>query len=161
MLENAIYVSPKISAVRYPKGNGFKKIEEFEYTGNDFDFYGDENADFLVVTYGRIFSNAYFATKETNKNICVLKLNVIKPVNVSCVEKSLKFKKIIFFEESLKSGGVAEKFSTLLINLGYKGEYKINALNDEFVKHATIDEQLSQYNLDIIGMKKVIEKFFN
>ena len=160
MLENAIYVSPKISAVRYPKGNGFKKIEEFEYTGNDFDFYGDENSDFLVITYGRIFSNAYFATKEVNKDICLLKLNIIKPIDILCVKKSINFKKIIFFEESLKSGGVAEKFSTLLINLGYKGEYKINAVNDEFVKHATIDEQLNQYNLDIIGMKKVIEKFF-
>ena len=160
MLENAIYVSPKISAVRYPKGNGFKKIEEFKYTGNNFDFYGDENSDFLVITYGRIFSNAYFATKEVNKDICLLKLNIIKPIDILCVKKSINFKKIIFFEESLKSGGIAEKFSTLLINLGYKGEYKINAVNDEFVKHATIDEQLNQYNLDIIGMKKVIEKFF-
>lgn len=160
MLENAIYVSPKISAVRYPKGNGFKKIEEFKYTGNNFDFYGDENSDFLVITYGRIFSNAYFATKEVNKDICLLKLNIIKPIDILCVKKSINFKKIIFFEESLKSGGVAEKFSTLLINLGYKGEYKINAVNDEFVKHATIDEQLKQYNLDVMGMKKVIEKFF-
>ena len=160
MFENAIYTSPKVAAVRYPKGNGFKKIEEFKYTGNDFDFYGDENADFLVVTYGRIFSNAYFATKETNKNICVLKLNIIKPIDILCVKKSINFKKIIFFEESLKSGGIAEKFSTMLINCGYKGEYKINAVNDEFVKHATIDEQLKQYNLDVMGMKKVIEKFF-
>ena len=48
----------------------------------------------------------------------------------------------------------------MLINCGYKGEYKINAINDEFVKHATIDEQLKQYNLDVMGMKKVIEKFF-
>ena len=113
-----------------------------------------------MVTYGRIFSNAYFATKETNKNICVLKLNIIKPIDILCVKKSINFKKIIFFEESLKSGGIAEKFSTMLINCGYKGEYKINAINDEFVKHATIDEQLRQYNLDVMGMKKVIEKFF-
>lgn len=155
MLNSALFTCQKSAVVRYPRGGEFKKPEEFLYTGNDFDFYGDENADVLLITYGRIFSNAYFASQklcEQGISTCVLKLNVIKPLPLKAVLKSMNFKKIIFFEEGIKSGGVSQKYGCMLSESNYKGIYKIVAVRDEFVEHASVTNQLKKYKLDETGM---------
>lgn len=164
MLGNAAYVSHSVAAVRYPRGGEFTKPKGFKYTGNDFDFYGDKNADTLIVTYGRLFSNACLAS-ETLKNsgisTCVLKLNIIKPLDFNAVKLSLKFKNIMFFEESVKSGGVAEKFGAELARQNFKGTYIIKAINDEFVPHGTVKSQFEKYSFDVSGMTNVIKEDFN
>lgn len=157
MLGNAIFVSQRLSVVRYPRGSEFEKPMEFAYTGNNYDFYGNKNSEILVVTYGRIFSNAYFASKKF-KSVCVLKLNVIYPIDLLAVKESLKFKHIIFFEESMLSGGIGEKFGLCLAQENYRGNYLIKAINDEFVTHAPVDSQLRRYNFDIDGMESEISK---
>lgn len=150
----------KISVVRYPRGGEFFKPADFKCSNNDFEFYGDKNVDILIVTYGRIFSEAYICQEDLKKigiNICILKLNVIKPINPEVVKLSADFKNIFFFEESVKSGGVAEKFGSLLLeNTNFKGIYKIQAIPNKFVTHAPVREQLKQFNLDSEIMKKVI-----
>ena len=159
MLGNAIFVSQRLSAVRYPRGSEFEKPMEFVYTGNNYDFYGNKNAKILIVTYGRIFSNVYFASKKF-ESICVLKLNVIYPIDIVAVKESLNFKHIIFFEESMLSGGIGEKFGSCLVQEDYQGSYLIKAINDEFVTHATVDSQLKKYNFDIDGIKSEISKLY-
>ncbi len=160
MLNSAAFTYLQPSAIRYPKGMEFFKPVNFKYTGNNFDFYGDKNSDTLIVTYGRLFSNAYAAyekLKEKDRPISVLKLNIIKPIDIQSVKESLNFKNIIFFEEGVKSGGIAEKFGSLLINEHYNGKYKVCAINDEFVPHATIDSQFKRYSFDVDGMIEIVK----
>ncbi len=155
MLGNAAFVSRGVAAVRYPRGEELQKPKNFKYTGNNFDFYNDKNADTLIVTYGRLFSNAFLASEISKDNgiaTCILKLNVIKPLDFKAVESSLKFKNIIFFEESTKSGGIAEKFGSDLVQRNYKGNYKIKAIDDKFVPHGTTESQFRQFSFDVSGM---------
>lgn len=155
MLGSALFISQNLAAIRYPRGSELNKPLEFNYTGNNYDFYGDINSETLIVSYGRIFSNAYFASKEL-ESTCVLKLNVVYPIDMSAVEKSLNFKRIVFFEESILSGGIGEKFGSCLALKNYKGDYSIKAINGEFVPHATVESQLKRYGLDASGMINVL-----
>ncbi len=164
MLGNAAFVSRGVSAVRYPKGGEFKKPQDFKYTGNDFDFYGDKSSDMLIVTYGRLFSNVYLASeilKNSSISVCILKLNVIKPLDFQAVNSSLKFKNTVFFEESIKSGGAAEKFGAELIQRKYKGSYIIKAIDGKFVPHGTVDSQFKKFSFDVAGMVDTIKKILN
>ena len=73
----------------------------------------------------------------------------------------MKSNKVFFFEEGIKSGGVGEKLGSMLLENGYKGEYIINAVNDEFVPHASVARLMKKYNLDAYGMAQVIERSGN
>ena len=150
----------KISVVRYPRGGEFFKPTDFKCSNNDFDLYGDKNSNILIITYGRIFSEACICQENFKKigiNVCILKLNVIKPINPEALSLSANFKNIFFFEESIKSGGVAEKFGSLILeNTHFRGKYNIQAIPDKFVAHTSIREQLKRFSLDSEGMIKVI-----
>lgn len=143
--------SKGISVIRYPKGTEGYKPEKFKYTGNDFDFYGYKKANILVVSYGRIFSSVMAASERmasVGKNLCVLKMNVIKPLNKELVSEAMKFDKIIFFEESAKSGSVSEKFGDMLIENGFSGKYESVTAGDKFMSHASVKSQLKKSHLN-------------
>ena len=164
MLDSALFTCRKSAAVRYPRGGEFKKPDGFSYTGNAFDFYGDKDADILLVTYGRIFSNAYFAAQKlANLGIsaCILKLNVIKPIEIEVAQKSLSFKNIVFFEEGIEAGGVAQEFGLMLSQKKYRGNYKVVAVPNEFVDHAPVDRQLKKYKLDTQSMISEAVRFYS
>ena len=140
-----------VSVIRYPKGSEGYKPDCFQYTGNDFDFYGDVNSNSLLITYGRIFSNVTEANermRSIGKGSCVLKLNVIKPLNNELISEVMKFNKIIFFEESVKSGSISEKLGDLLIENGFGGRYESVTAEDDFMSHATMNSQLKKSHLD-------------
>ena len=54
----SIYHQNGLVAVRYPRGAQRELPSETEEDFNDFEVYGDKNADTIFVTYGRIFSDA-------------------------------------------------------------------------------------------------------
>ncbi len=163
MLDSAMFTCRKSAAIRYPRGGESKKPDNFSYTGNSFDFYGDKDADVLLITYGRIFSNAYFASQklaESGISASVLKLNIIKPIEKEAVMKSLRFKNIVFFEEGIEVGGIAQEFGFMLSQEKYEGNYKVVAVPNEFVEHASVESQLKKYKLDVNGMvSEVLELY--
>lgn len=134
----------ELCAIRYPRGCENKNFE-VDFSGN-FTKLGT-NGKKLIITYGRIFSNAYEAYLKSKK-FDVIKLNKIFPIEQSLVETVIKYKKIHFFEEGIKSGGIAEHIGNLLLENGFKGEYKITAIGGEFVPAGTVIETLKSYGLD-------------
>ena len=57
----------------------------------------------------------------------------------------MRASKIFFFEEGVRSGGVGEKLASALLENGYKGDYSLTAVDDEFVKQATIAQLYEEY----------------
>ena len=126
-----------------------------------FDLYGHVWADTVIVTYGRIFSEAAKAAKILLKNnikVKILKLNRIKPIDEAAVEAVLGAKHIYFYEEGVRSGGIAEKFAATLLLKGYKGTYDITAIEDCFVKQAKVPDLIKEYKLDC---DSIVEKISN
>ena len=161
MLKAAVNEKTGLIAIRYPRGSEFKKPEDYLYTGKDYDFYGNINSKNLVITYGRIFSNVCAARENViseNIDFCILKLNVINPIEQKIIDVIKNFENIIFFEESEILGSVSEFVGSSLLNSGYKGKYSVQAINQGFVRHCSSNQQLELFSLDVKGMEKIIKE---
>lgn len=148
-------------AIRYPRGGESKAIHKLDFKNNEYAVYGNIDAETAIVTYGRISAEAVIAVDrlaEKGEKVALICLNKIKPIPVGVLDIIKTKKHIFFFEESFKSGGVGEKLALVLLESGFKGEYHLTAIEDEFVSQATVDELLEQYGLDANGMIKTLEK---
>lgn len=156
---HAVYKDSNVVAIRYPRGAECELPADFKPTYDVFDIYGDENADVTIVTYGRIFGNACKARnklKKEGKNVRVVKLNRIKPLD-SCIIEILKNDKhIFFFEEGIQNGGVGEKLALRLLEAGYKGGYKLTAVDYCFVEHGSVEATIRNNQLDTQSMVETV-----
>ncbi len=140
-------------AIRYPRGKEFSS-DVFKFTNNDFDVFTKESST-AIVTFGRL---SYFALEVSDeKMVDFVKLNKLCPFNNDLLNKLSCYKKLFFFEEGIKSGGISEQISCALYENGFEGEIKINAIDNCFVTCATVESQLKKHNLDknaMLGVTK-------
>lgn len=134
-------------AVRYPRGCE-KDCGDFDFT-DDFTLVKG-NSEKVIVTYGRLFSEALTCKAETDVNI--IKLNKIYPLSEELIDTLKKFKSIAVFEETVKSGGVGEHLSAMLLETGFNGEFKINAVDNRFVPQGETSSILNKLGLDSEAM---------
>lgn len=157
-LMSALFDCKGLAAVRYPRGGEGKRPDD--YTENlNYDIYGDKNADTLLVTYGRLFSeavSAYETLKERGKNICILKLCRIKPIDPEAVRFAKDFKTIRFFEEGMRSGSVADAMRAMLDAHSYGGSFRVTAVDDVYVQHASVKSSLKALGLDAQSMTEAL-----
>ena len=159
-LNTAIYGCESLVAVRYPRGCESEKPADMKTSSMNFDIYGDRNSKKLLITYGRLFSNAvkaYEKLKASGESVCILKLCRIKPIDHKAIKFAKDFEKIHFFEEGILAGGIGETFDYELTKIGYNGIYKITAIEDKFVPHATVANSLMHQKLDADSMYEIIK----
>ncbi len=160
-LATAVYICDNLAVVRYPRGGELYKPDDFGEESIAFNIYGNENSKNLIITYGRLFSYACKAKETLEKmgiDVCILKLCKIKPLDESAVNFASGFERVWFFEEGIKSGGIARNFSDLLFLTEFNGSYHIKAINDKFVKQMSVSQALSELELDNDGMVKTISE---
>lgn len=156
---NAFYRDKDVVAVRYPRGGELNIPNDFEPSLGAYDIYL-KPCENLIVTYGRIFGEVCEAAKKLKEKgieTFVLKLNRIRPIDDGAINAALSAKRIFFFEEGVRSGGIGEKLAATLLQNGYKGEYSLTAIEDCFVKQATVPQLLKQYSLDSESIAQKIE----
>lgn len=157
----AFYHEESVVAVRMFKGAEPLLPDDFVPSFEDFDIYGDIDADTAIVTYGRIFAEAASACNNLKKNgfnVKVIKLNKIKPVPVDAVKSVLDCKNVFFFEEGEKSGGCGEIFNMMLTENNFCGRYNLRAVDDRFVCHATTEILLHKFGLDCESITEYIQE---
>lgn len=157
-LRMALYDSPGVAAVRYPRGGQLFHPFDFQPCGCPFDEYGDSNAKITIVTYGRLFSFACLAMsrlKEHSVGVNIIKLNRIRPIDEEAVRLAAAAEHIFFFEEGIAQGGVGEHFDYLLSQSEFHGKFHLRAITG-FVAQATMAETLDLLGLDDSGMYKMI-----
>lgn len=162
-INNAVNADEAAVAVRYPRGGQADNISVLQYDCVEFSTYGDKNAETCIVTYGRVTSQAIKAVDELsakNINALLISLNRIKPLPENAVDIMYTMKKVFFFEEGIRSGGIGEKTGFRLLERGYKGAFSLTAVNDRFVSQATVGELLHEYGLDAEGIVKKISEDF-
>lgn len=158
-MENATASNSGPIAIRYPRGCEPYRPEDFLPTKKHYQIYGNSKTDILIVTYGKIFSNACKALeilKNKGVGVCILKLNRIKPIPDKALNTALEYKNIFFFEEGMATGGVGEHFFNEISKRGYSGKYTLTAIDDIYVKHAKVDSLLEKLRLDTKGMTNTI-----
>lgn len=160
-LKAAVNDCSGLTAVRYPRGGEPFRPEDYTEGNLNFSIYGNPNASRLIVTYGRIFSEACKAKdmlSSEGKETCILKLCRIKPIDPDAVRFASGFRRVYFFEEGMRSGGVGESFESDLVKLGYTGTYRITAIEDMFIPHSKDTIALHALKLDAEGMYSIVRK---
>lgn len=147
MLYESIYKTDGASAIRYPRGNERYMPENYEYNHQSYSVFGDKSADNCIVTYGRLFSECCQAYENLD-NTFLVKLNKIKPIDESVINELKLCKDIYFYEEGIRSGGIGETFASILLENNIKAEFHHIAVNDEFIRQASVDSQLKHYKMD-------------
>ncbi|QAT49721.1 1-deoxy-D-xylulose-5-phosphate synthase [Caproiciproducens sp. NJN-50] len=157
-LHQALYDCDGLAAVRYPRGEQLFRPFDFHGSREAFDLYGEESADIVLVTYGRLFSNACQALtylREKGLNIRILKLNRIFPIDPEAIRCVLNARTIFFFEEGIAQGGIGECFAYLLSQASFAGKFYLRAING-FVMHETMAQALAQLGLSAGGIAELI-----
>ena len=158
---NALYHCDGPCVIRYPRGSQPRVPEGYECSGKAFDVFGDENAELAIVTYGRIFGEAYSAyekLKADGINVKILKLNIVVPVPEESMKAIRGVKKVFMFEEGVKSGGVGESFASVMLENRLDPEFYLTAFPDCFVKQGKTESVFRQYKLDCDGMVETVKE---
>ncbi len=149
-MDKAVYHTDAVAVVRYPRGSELYLPKDYKFNKQPYTIYGDKNADVLIITYGREFSQACLAREKLKDNgisVCILKLNTIKPFSTDAVNTALGFGRCYFFEEAVKSGGIGESFGFELYQSGFKGKYVLTAI-DSVVYQSKTESALHKFGLD-------------
>ncbi len=152
MLKKRLSNPKGVAAIRYPRGAEAGVLPNADYNADDFSVFGEGKT--AIVTYGTLIFEAFKAQKELqNKeiNVAIVKLSVLSPCSSDFVDYLMKFDNILFFEEGIERGSVAETTASKLLKNDFSGKFKIFAVND-FVKQSSVTEQIKQYKLDCDSM---------
>lgn len=149
-LFRALYHEDGVVAIRYPKGAPAVIPEGYTPSAENYDIFGDSNAEVAVITYGRVFSSCASAHENLRDKykVKLIKLNRIKPVDPGAVDAAAGCKCVIFYEESEKTGSIGETFEYMLAERGYKGGFTIHAVDDKYVHHSTAKLLLKEFGFD-------------
>ncbi|MBQ7784223.1 MAG: 1-deoxy-D-xylulose-5-phosphate synthase [Oscillospiraceae bacterium] len=154
-MRRAIYNTPAIAAVRYPRGAMTQGYHMKADIGGNF-CYENRGGSRLAVGYGRTAVNILRGMEMTPEiSADVLKLIRIFPIERDVTDICMKYDRIDIFEESLMSGGIGEHLSAMLTAAGYKGDIRIHAIHG-FVKQAKTDSVLSRFGLDPQGIARTL-----
>ncbi|MBQ8495949.1 MAG: 1-deoxy-D-xylulose-5-phosphate synthase [Clostridia bacterium] len=131
------FASNKITIIRYPKGSYSKypTAHRMIFMGNELAYSENiEAAETVMITFGRLTKTAHEAISLLGRNIGLLKLIQLFPLDIEAIKNLLKnAKNIYFLEEGYRSGGVSEK---LAVHLQDKN-IKIHAI-ESFVEHGSL-----------------------
>lgn len=160
-INQAVNNEKGLTAVRYPRGSEPLRPDDFTHNGINFSVYGNPNASRLIVTYGRLFAEACKAKEMLStigKEVCILKLCRIKPIDPEAIRFAACFRRVHFFEEGMRSGGVGETFESELVKARFDGSYAITAIEDMFIPHSKDSVALHALKLDAEGMFDTLRK---
>jgi 1-deoxy-D-xylulose-5-phosphate synthase len=160
-LHTALYDHSDVVAVRYPRGCEAAMPEGYAGESVNYDILGDREAAVLIVTYGRLFTEADKAARmlaQDGIKTCILKLCRIKPIDTEAIRFAQGFRTIVFFEEGMLSGSVAERLRYALDDLGWRGDYTAAAIDEQYITHAPVQSSLKRLGLDAASMAQKIRE---
>lgn len=154
-IKKAIVKETGVVAVRYPKGSDHSSYPLTDDCYNDYCLFETEKTDNLIITYGRLFNEAYAAKNklaEQSVNVDVLKLNKLTQLSDGLVNIIKRYKNVYFFEEGMLHGGIGETLQNRVYSNGFNGHYEITAIDNKFVEQSTIGRALQLNGLDCQSM---------
>ena len=157
-MEQALYHSDGVCGVRYPRGGENAELAALCQPQNWQLLNEQPNKRNLIVTYGRISSEVLTAAKTLNA--AVLKLTKIFPVEEEILTELKQYQRVLFVEEGIKTGGLAQYVGAELLERKYSGEYRIRAVENRFVPHASPAEATALCRLDSMSLINDYQEFF-
>ena len=137
--------------IRYPRD--YVKKEKIENINLPFGTWltklDSKKKDTLIISVGPNTNKLVDLVKERKLDYKVALAAYITPLDEKFLKEHLGFKRIVIYDSYATMGGFVNHVIDKLIELGYQGEIKPFAIPNEFVSQATINEQLTRFNLTI------------
>jgi len=151
-------------AVRWPKNHVAAERPEFAVPcekGKGVLVKNSEKAQVLLVTTGGMFEDTEKAAELSKENNCpcdIFVLRFIKPLDETVfVNLCRSYKKILFIEDGVKTGGISEYLSAVLLKNGIKNT-DILAFEEKYYSHGTREDVLAEANLNLSSILNHINK---
>ncbi len=156
-LDQAVLEDEGVACVRYPRG-GDKRVHNLAPALN-FQFIS-HGGNTLVISYGRVFSNCWSAVEAVREEIPVslLKITRISPLDPKIADIAVNFERVLFVEEGIRCGGIGEQLSALLLERGYRGQFRIRAVENRFVPQGDIPSLLAALKMDAPGIEEQLRQ---
>ena len=142
-----------VFALRFPKGNIIPSKNNtlpFSY-GEWLDVNNIKSTD-VIVTFGPIINDL----KERITNIKIINAIYQKPILDDNIQKVLHYSRIIIYNPYATIDGFINNFIEKLTLYNYKGEIKIVAIKQDFIKAASTSEQMTETHVTIDDLLSAI-----
>ena len=140
-------------AIRYPKSEMLLPKEfSADFDANHWAVFGEKYADFVILAVGNNALLASINAMEELKNekisLCVVDAYFVKPLDEYLLQTLKNAKLIITIEEGMLTSGFGSMIDTYFSNKNFHPKKIIHlGVNNKFVKHATVLEQLKQFGI--------------
>ena len=108
-----------------------------------------DGKDTALVSVGPIIHDVIERLETEKLDVAVYNSLFIKPIDLEMVKELTSYKKVIIYDVYGTKEGLALHVLEALKELDYKGEIKILAVPDDFIKQATIKQQREDLHISI------------
>ena len=120
----------------------------------------DTGSKVIILSYGDLLERAIWACEEIKRensiDIDIYDMRFAKPLDEDLLKSKIE-SDVIFTLENGSSGGFGTCIAKFYQDLKFNGRVVQICMQDEFVKHATINEQMKESGLDKDGVLKKIK----
>ncbi|MCQ2087221.1 MAG: 1-deoxy-D-xylulose-5-phosphate synthase [Bacilli bacterium] len=139
-----------VFAIRYSK----EKLAKEENIVDEEIKYGEwkgllKGENTAIISYGPIVKKLVEEIKNRKLNVSVIEAIYTRPILESNLTGLNRYSKIVIYDAYSTNVGFANSLTKSLVKTGYKGEIIIKAIPNEFINHATIEEQREQLGISI------------
>ena len=131
--------------LEYNEVESYKKIKIGSWTTLE------EGKDACIISYGYMLNKALEVRElvKGKKDLAVINARFQKPIDERLFESLLKkYKKIYIYEEQTVINSLGTYLLQYASNLGYKGDIKLFAIEDKFVRQGSKEQCLASLGLD-------------
>ena len=143
-------------AIRYPKHLGMDK-RDFDGSWNV--LAQCDNAQLTILAVGNKLTNVALQIANAVPNVDVVEVTTVKPLDRKYLDAIKAGTKVVTLEENVLQGGFGQSVAA------YLREQGINVANlgvdDTFVKHASVDEQIFANGLDFDSLNTAVEELLS
>lgn len=149
MIEQALIMQCPV-AIRYPRSLSTDKIS-FDAKWHIF---GNSSAKIKILCVGpRLLQNAKPLQSE---NVQIVAVTTVKPLDIAYLSTIRNGDIVVTLEENVLIGGFGSAIQSALANTNCT--VLCLGVDDQFVAHATVNQQIEQFGLDTISLQKFVSK---
>lgn len=163
-LQNMLYTATKLCSpcsIRYPRGCGIgvkldKRFREVPVGKGEL---LKKGKDVCIIAAGTIVNEALEAANSSKKDVAVVNIRYVKPLDKKLIsDLAKKTKNIITIEEGTVNGGLGSAVLELLEENNVKAKVKVMGIPDKFIEHASQQKQKEIAGLTKENIIKEIDK---
>ena len=149
MIEQSLIMQCPV-AIRYPRSLSTDSIS-FDAKWNVF---GNSSAKIKILCVGpRLLQNAKLLQSE---NVQIVAVTTVKPLDIAYLSTIRNGDIVVTLEENVLIGGFGSAIQDALANTNCA--VRCLGVDDQFVAHATVNQQIEQFGLDAISLQKFVSK---